>query len=137
MPTPYAKMTPEQKERARETKRRWYQQNKERARARQRELYHKHRDHKYENQGRSRGYRHRYGITVEDYNRMFAEQGGRCGICGSDKSGRNGYHFAVDHCHNTGQVRGLLCIRCNASLGWFEQHSTMVAQYLYEASDDD
>ena len=60
----------------------------------------------------------KYGITPEDWDNMFATQGGGCAICkGSCSTGRK---LAVDHCHTTGAVRGLLCARCNQGLGYFE-----------------
>lgn len=54
----------------------------------------------------------KYGLTVEDYERMKRQQRGRCAIC-RKKSDR----LDVDHCHRTGQVRGLLCVRCNRMIG--------------------
>jgi hypothetical protein len=60
----------------------------------------------------------RFGITLEDYNTKLAEQGGACAICRSTHPGRKGAtHFAVDHDHGTGAVRGLLCARCNTGIG--------------------
>lgn len=53
-----------------------------------------------------------YGITESDYDRMLAEQNGTCAICGATES-----PLAVDHDHETGAVRGLLCQRCNTGLG--------------------
>jgi len=59
-----------------------------------------------------------YGITPEDYARMFKAQRGRCAICRSKDSGqRSKRHLCVDHDHKTGKVRGLLCHRCNRGLG--------------------
>jgi hypothetical protein len=55
-----------------------------------------------------------FGLTLEDYDRMLAEQDGGCGICG-DPPGQIALH--VDHDHDTGVVRGLLCFRCNSALG--------------------
>lgn len=61
-----------------------------------------------------------YGITVDDYNRIFAEQNGVCAICG-----RHQFEFkrslAVDHNRETGEVRGLLCFNCNIKLGYLEK----------------
>lgn len=62
----------------------------------------------------------RYGITLQDYDRMHAEQQGRCAACGSPpKDGGRGPagRLHVDHDHDTGAVRGLLCNNCNAALG--------------------
>ena len=62
-----------------------------------------------------------YGLRKGEYDRMLAEQDGKCAICGtSDPSPRR--HFAVDHCHHTSEVRGLLCGRCNTGIGQL-QHS--------------
>lgn len=60
-------------------------------------------------------YKKKYGITVEDYDRMLVEQKGVCAICKGLPNGAGRYH--VDHNHKTGEVRGLLCYRCNALLG--------------------
>lgn len=58
--------------------------------------------------------RYRYGITIEDYERMLAEQNNQCAICGvAPPPGRR---FHTDHNHATGVVRGLLCQRCNIGL---------------------
>jgi len=57
-----------------------------------------------------------FGISLEDYNRLFAEQKGLCLGCYKHQSQLKG-RLAVDHCHKTGKVRGLLCTQCNLSLG--------------------
>jgi len=69
--------------------------------------------------------RHYYGITVEDYDRMLAAQGGKCALCQKatghfyrNKPGRLG----VDHCHETKKIRGLLCNNCNRGLGHFKDN---------------
>ena len=56
----------------------------------------------------------KYGITKEQYDEMFANQGGKCAVCGGQD--RRGV-LCVDHDHATGKVRGLLCNNCNATLG--------------------
>lgn len=58
-----------------------------------------------------------YGITNESYEEMLAEQGGGCAICGARRFNRISDRLAVDHNHNTGHPRGLLCGRCNLVLG--------------------
>lgn len=60
-----------------------------------------------------------YGITPDDYSRMFADQDGCCKICGAHQSSQK-RRLYVDHCHETGKVRGLLCHRCNTSISNFE-----------------
>lgn len=67
---------------------------------------------------RNSAYQRKYGITLERYEAMLAEQGGVCAICRSDTLVK--WHFAVDHCHTTGRVRALLCQHCNAGLGNFK-----------------
>ena len=59
-----------------------------------------------------------YGITLEDFNEMLVEQGGVCAICRKDEPGGRHGEFHVDHCHDTGKVRGLLCDACNRMLGF-------------------
>jgi hypothetical protein len=56
----------------------------------------------------------RYGITLEDYDKMFLEQHGVCKLCGKATNRRR---LDIDHCHTTGKIRGLLCNVCNKTLG--------------------
>lgn len=76
----------------------------------------------------------KFGITPEDYDGMLAAQGGGCAICGStEPGGRWGTHFHVDHCHESGRVRGLLCGNCNVLLGHAQDDPgrlTEAARYL-------
>ena len=74
--------------------------------------------------GRDRHLRNTYGITLTTYESILAGQGGGCAICGSRETSRHKktgtkHSLHVDHCHETGVVRGILCGRCNASLGMF------------------
>lgn len=55
----------------------------------------------------------KYGITLAGYDAMFAQQGGCCAICGKTQARA----FDVDHNHETGRVRGLLCTSCNRMVG--------------------
>jgi hypothetical protein len=71
-------------------------------------------DNKKENAARRRV--RRYGITLETYNVLFAKQEGKCAICERHQSECK-RAFAVDHDHDTGEVRGLLCSNCNTALG--------------------
>jgi hypothetical protein len=59
---------------------------------------------------------HAFRLTLEDYNRAFAEQEGRCAICGAHQSEIK-VSLHVDHDHETGKIRGLLCGSCNRMLG--------------------
>lgn len=60
-----------------------------------------------------------YGISIDDYDRMSVIQGHKCAICGSQNPGTNRNHFCVDHDHITGEIRALLCCKCNQGLGYF------------------
>ena len=59
-----------------------------------------------------------YGLTIEDYNNLSDTQLGVCGICGNTQNeGSKKKNLCVDHCHTTGQIRGLLCDSCNRAIG--------------------
>lgn len=63
---------------------------------------------------------------------MLREQGGGCAVCGGEPGGR-WKNFAVDHDHETGAVRGLLCLACNRAIGLLEDDSSRIrkiADYL-------
>ena len=57
----------------------------------------------------------KYNITVERYAAVLAHQNSKCAICGRNEPYNK--HLAVDHCHTTGAVRGLLCTDCNRMIG--------------------
>lgn len=58
-----------------------------------------------------------YGLTEEAFEDRMSAQGGRCPIC---ERALISHHPAVDHCHQTDVIRGVLCQRCNSALGKFE-----------------
>jgi len=79
----------------------------------------------------------KYGITENDYNEMFASQGGCCAICGKHQQDES-RRLAVDHNHSTGEVRGLLCCGCNTFLGRLECNAGLVDRcrdYLNRADE--
>lgn len=64
-----------------------------------------------------------YGITLEEYNQMKQEQNGKCAICSCEekfKQNEKIKNLCVDHDHKTGEIRGLLCHRCNIALSVIE-----------------
>ncbi len=65
----------------------------------------------------SRSYK--YGITPDQFKQMFETQQGKCAICNEEPKTKRGLH--VDHNHETGKVRGLLCHGCNVALGSFKE----------------
>jgi hypothetical protein len=99
---------------ARERAKQWVRDNPERFAANQA---------RYRSDGRKkasdrRSYlKRKYGITPAQYDQMLAVQGGVCAICG--RKPRSDISLHVDHDHETGQRRGLLCFKCNNALGDF------------------
>lgn len=59
-----------------------------------------------------------FGISREDYKQMLVDQNNSCAICKKEI----GWEAAVDHCHTTGKIRGLLCRKCNLGLGAFKDN---------------
>ncbi|WP_395000252.1 endonuclease VII domain-containing protein [Acinetobacter sp.] len=69
-----------------------------------------------------------YGLTAEEYQKKCDEQNNVCAICAS--TDKRAFRLSVDHCHSTGKVRGLLCNKCNLTLGWYEQIKEQAIAYL-------
>jgi hypothetical protein len=77
-----------------------------------------------------------YGVTEEEYNALYAKQGGCCAICGHCPVPPEPF-LVVDHVHDTEVVRGLLCGTCNTGLGMLKENPEIVEkalEYLYEAA---
>jgi len=143
----------ERKKRNIERERAWRAANPEKYNARQRAYYAANRD-KNKAQKRKRYTVNRekinarkkksrfiknYGITIERYEEMYSEQWGMCPICGSLKDSsftprkKTSEVLCVDHCHNSGKVRGLLCSKCNTVLGLMNDNPNFLrnaADYL-------
>lgn len=71
-----------------------------------------------------------YGITGEDYTRMFEEQGGVCKICKRPETKNKDKLLCIDHCHKTEKVRGLHCSICNWGIGHFEDNIEYLASAI-------
>ena len=74
-------------------------------------------------------YKRKFGISVDDYESMLENQRGLCAACGRpETSMRNGKvkRLAVDHNHTTGEVRGLLCCKCNTVIGFTEENISIL-----------
>lgn len=70
----------------------------------------------------------KYKISLFDYTKLLEDQGYKCKICSVSSE-----RLVVDHDHQTGAVRGLLCKRCNLGLGWFNDNVVFLSsaiQYL-------
>jgi hypothetical protein len=119
---------PEYRRRKREINRSYYARHREEIRARCRKRYRT--DAGY----RRRKLISRYRLSLDDYDAMLARQAGRCAICAK------GTRLFVDHCHLTGKVRGLLCMQCNAGLGYYADNPDMLraaASFLDEVAERD
>ncbi|MDC7243661.1 MAG: endonuclease VII domain-containing protein [Sphaerochaetaceae bacterium] len=73
---------------------------------------------------RDYGLQRDYGITLEKYNEMKRDQKNKCYICQEEKM------LVVDHCHETGIIRKLLCNTCNRFLGWWEKDTVKFEQVI-------
>lgn len=91
--------------------------------------------------GRVTYVKRRYGLTAERYHQMLKDQGGVCMICGRPET--EAYKgvvkpLSVDHDHDTGQVRGLLCTKCNRGISMFRENPFLLeaaAKYLRRCKD--
>lgn len=78
------------------------------------------------NHGSTRHYhlRQRYGIGIHEVHSLVDAQSGKCAIC-KDRAARQ-----VDHDHQSGQVRGILCLHCNAAMGAFKDDPNLIASAI-------
>lgn len=102
---------------------RWQDANRERHNANQRVRRQR---PEYKQRARDGHLRRKHGITLADFDRMLDEQHGVCAICG--RLPREDISFHVDHDHETGRIRGLLCFKCNNALGDFEDQPEWLDQ---------
>jgi hypothetical protein len=126
------------KEKNREKARLWYKNNKQRGKAIS-ARWRKNNNKKYREVLRNTRYKSKYGITLDDYNAMYAKQNGLCYICGKPETvlldGKVRW-LAVDHNHATGEVRKLLCGKCNYVIGMAVDDTdilTKMIDYLKES----
>jgi hypothetical protein len=70
-----------------------------------------------------------YGVSEEQYTEMLSRQGGVCRVCKKTPE-ENKQRLAVDHCHDTGKVRGLLCSTCNLGLGYFNDNIQLLTEAI-------
>lgn len=117
----------QRKERAAYT-RRYYRENKEKIKARYAEKY---------DVPLGRGYmlKKKYDMSLEEYDKIHESQNGLCAICGNPETkihsrSKKVMMLAVDHCHKTGKGRGLLCSRCNTTLGKIEDDKEILNSML-------
>lgn len=86
-----------------------------------------------------KGLSDRYGMTAQEYDLLLESQNGQCAMCGTDNPGpvRTGgvdRKFSVDHDHETGKVRAILCSKCNTGLGMLGDNPAEAAAMLLSYS---
>lgn len=86
---------------------------------------------------RRRLLREKYGLNTEQYDALLEAQGGCCACCGStEPRGKGEQTFAVDHDHETGQLRGILCHPCNRAIGLLGDTAEGVRKALLYLTQD-
>jgi Autographiviridae endonuclease VII len=134
---------PECKSCTKARRRAWYADNREREVARVREWQQANRERVNENQRRLNArperrrkqrdayYRRTFGISADEFDALRDKQGGGCAICGKRPQRVASLH--LDHCHDSGEIRGILCLSCNQGLGKFREDAELLdaaARYL-------
>jgi hypothetical protein len=120
----------------------WYEKNAEKKRAYARDYYAQHkaevlakasaRHHANPDVALAKNRKYTYGIDTAAIAALLVKQGGKCGICEMEfGSARKGTKPHVDHDHNTGRVRGLLCQKCNLALAVVEKVGFIDRAYKY------
>jgi hypothetical protein len=108
----------ENNERVKKWKNDWYHNNPEKGKEMHRRHY----------------FKRNYGLTPEDYERMKQERNNKCDICGNicDKRRKDGLPLepCIDHDHNTKKIRGMLCNRCNQTLGRIEDDPDLLLKMI-------
>lgn len=121
------KRSPEIKEKEKIYREKYREEHKEELATKAQEYY---RNNKKDRQDAER-YR-KYGITGDEYDAMIEAQGYKCAICSEEFDTSRQRSINVDHCHESGVVRGLLCKDCNTGLGHFRDNiNTLISAATY------
>tara|TARA_E500000318_G_C3494103_1_gene185615 strand:- start:44 stop:559 length:516 start_codon:yes stop_codon:yes gene_type:complete len=104
----------------------WQKKNRDKVNA-----YHREQRRQKPHQEKNRRLKHRFGITLQDYNNMLREQDNKCLICDIEMThDSERTRIVVDHCHTTEKVRGLLCSPCNKGLGHFYEDTEIMQRAI-------
>ena len=119
-----------------EKRKEYYQKNKEHLKQQQRKYY---KQNYQERKERNRDFRLRrmFGLEVGQYKILLEKQNFCCLICGRSQE-ELGKKLAVDHCHTTSKIRGLLCLHCNTALGQVQENIEVLQkmiQYIKDHND--
>lgn len=93
----------------------WYEQNPSKNREWCKQYYSKNK-HKW----RERSYKNKYGLTIEEVNEMLLSQNNQCPICQS--AFKKTKYMNIDHNHQTGKMRQILCSKCNTAIGLLDEN---------------
>lgn len=108
----------------------YYQDNKEKINLRNNNYYQENKDWLLPKMNANRFFK-KYGITQEEAKSLLDSQGGNCAICETEDPGIKGW--CIDHCHDTGKVRGVVCGTCNSGMGLLKDNPKLLeraASYL-------
>ena len=72
-----------------------------------------------------------YGIGIDEYNNLYKKQEGRCAICKRPGGTGRAETLVVDHDHETGFIRGLLCPQCNVGIGGLQENKRIIIAALF------
>ena len=114
------------REAAAKSRREWKLRNRDKIREGKRRYHHR--------RGKQVARFRKYGVSAEQFNSLMLVCGGRCPLCRREFNDTN-FPPMVDHDHNTGEVRGLLCNRCNWALGVLEHDNALERAILYLAKE--
>ena len=115
----------------------WVKNNPEKAYATQKKFRDTHKEYTI---GRQRKYhlKKNYDLTEEQYKFLLEKQNGCCAICGTNKPTGKWKVFAVDHCHITNTIRGILCNECNRGIGLLKDNAVLLmkaATYIHKHTE--
>ena len=126
----YRKYASENRDKVRAAQKRYSDLNKEAIKLKTKERHQKNPDKKFEVYLKCK-----YGISIDDYNRMLGEQDSSCFICKTKLDTKNKKKTHIDHCHKSGQIRKILCNRCNNFLGYLENGYTELMEKINKYID--
>lgn len=93
-------------------------------------------DARYRESNRRAGLKYKFGMTIEQFDKMLADQGGCCAVCKTTNPNGEGIEngknkqFSIDHDHTTGKIRGLLCNKCNRCLSFMQDSVTVLTKAI-------
>ena len=72
----------------------------------------------------------KYNLSIDEYKTLIESQNNSCKVCGTHAKNNLKGKLYIDHCHTTGKVRGLLCMKCNSALGLLNDDKVLIQNLL-------